>query len=96
MLETAKYASRSDGWPDAEFISLGVARSARRAGAGRMLAEETLARLRNLGATEVRLFTPTANDDMSRFWIRLGLRPSTQTAVHRGVPSTVWIADFRS
>ena len=62
----------------------------------RLLAVETLAWLNDLGAKEVTFFTADTNDDVSRFMSNLGFRPSTQIAVHRGVPSTAWIAEFPS
>lgn len=96
LLEAAKYASRSDGLPDAEFISIGVARPSRRTGAGRLVALETLARLEGLGVKQVTFFTSTSNQAVSAFLRDLGFRPSTQIAVHRGVPSTVWITDLPS
>lgn len=96
VLETAKYASRSDGLPDAEFISIGVARPSRRTGAGRLVALETLAWLEALGVKQVTFFTSTSNDAVSAFLRELGFRPSTLINVHRGVPGTVWITDLPS
>jgi glycosyltransferase involved in cell wall biosynthesis/ribosomal protein S18 acetylase RimI-like enzyme len=96
LWETARYPQGPSSLPEAELLSIAVAPERRSSGVGERLALQLLRGLGAGGVAEVKVVVGTDNEGANRFYHRLGFRHVARIALHRGVPSDVWVIPCRS
>lgn len=96
LRETARYPNQTADLPEAELLAIAVDPAHSSRGVGAVLARYLLDGLSRRGAEDVRVTVSESNEAANRFYQRLGFRLSTKIAVHRGVPSNVWVIRCRS
>jgi glycosyltransferase involved in cell wall biosynthesis/ribosomal protein S18 acetylase RimI-like enzyme len=94
--ETARYPSGAARLPDAELLSIAVAPEWRKRGVGQMLTADLLRRLRERGASELKVVVADDNAGANRFYERLGFRPVARVEVHGGTNSNVLVLSWPS
>lgn len=90
-IETARHPSGSADMPDAELLSIVVARPYRSRGLGGDLMTAIGRSLSERGVREFKVVVGADNAGANRFYARLASRPSERTQVHDGIASNVWV-----
>jgi ribosomal protein S18 acetylase RimI-like enzyme len=89
--ETARYASDTAGFPEAELFTIGVTPAARGRGIGGLLGQLLVEELGELGADRVRCTVGPNNAPMNRLMQRTGWQPAGDHSVHHGITSIVYV-----
>jgi ribosomal protein S18 acetylase RimI-like enzyme len=96
LWETARYPQGPSLLPEAELMAIAVAPGRRSSGVGERLARQLLRGLGARGVAEVKVVVGADNEGANRFYQRLGFRRVARIALHRSVPSHVWVIPCRS
>ena len=88
--ETARYPVNMDGYPEPEFLTLGVLPGVRARGLGGLVGNAIVEELGALGATEARGTVAIDNIPMNRMMVRSGWLEVGRFSVHDGRTSIVY------
>lgn len=89
--ETARYPDGAREFPEAEFITWGIEKVARRRGLGTMLSEAMVSELGKRGAEEVKGVAFADNEPLNQLFNKTGWEIRGVLAVHDGKLSNVWV-----
>lgn len=91
VIETLRYPSAEQDLPDAEILAVAVDVEAGGRGIGHALVDAATARLRELGATAVKVVTGADNEPALRLYRGCGYVARARLAVHEGTASEVLV-----
>lgn len=91
VVETARYPVNMKGFPEPEFLTLGVLPGVRSRGLGGLLGNVILEELGDLGADAVRGTVASDNAPMLNMMTRSGWEPVGEFSVHDGLRSVVFV-----
>jgi glycosyltransferase involved in cell wall biosynthesis/ribosomal protein S18 acetylase RimI-like enzyme len=95
-LETARYPDGTEGLPEAELLSIGVAPAHRGGGLGALLVNRIGHELAQSGCEEMKVVVGADNRAANRLYKRAGGELARRMSVHGSITSNVWVIQCRS
>lgn len=91
VLETSAYPRNVTDLPEAELLSIAVAKEVRAKGLGSKLARTLLEEMTSRGASDVKVVVGADNRVANDFYQRVGFVHAATLEIHAGTTSNVWV-----